>query len=90
MIEYTKLFVEFCFGLSMFVNAILFVPQIFRLFKTKNPVGLSLTTFVGFNTIQIFSILHGYIHKGLYFYVWNVIKFAIVWLHFFFDYSVQI
>ena len=67
MISYAKLFVEFFFGLSMFVNAILFVPQILRLFKTKNPVGLSLTTFIGFNAIQIFSILHGYIHNDYIF-----------------------
>jgi len=67
MIEYAKLFVEFCFGLSMFINAILFVPQIVRLFKTKNPVGVSLTTFVGFNIIQLFCILHGYIHNDYIF-----------------------
>ncbi|MDR2428144.1 MAG: hypothetical protein LBD19_04325 [Endomicrobium sp.] len=67
MIEYAKLFVEFCFGLSMFINTILFVPQIVRLFKTKNPVGVSLTTFVGFNIIQLFCILHGYIHNDYIF-----------------------
>ena len=67
MIEYAKLFVEFCFGLGMFINAILFVPQIVRLFKTKNPVGVSLTTFIGFNIIQIFSLLHGYIHNDYIF-----------------------
>jgi MtN3 and saliva related transmembrane protein len=67
MIEYAKLFVEFCFGLGMFINAILFVPQIVKLFKTKNPVGVSLTTFIGFNIIQIFSLLHGYIHNDYIF-----------------------
>jgi MtN3 and saliva related transmembrane protein len=67
MIEYAKLFVEFWFGLGMFINAILFVPQIVRLFKTKNPVGVSLTTFIGFNIIQIFSFLHGYIHNDYIF-----------------------
>jgi MtN3 and saliva related transmembrane protein len=66
MIEYAKLFVEFCFGLSMFINVILFIPQIVKLFKTKNSVGVSLTTFIGFNTIQIFSIPHSYIHKDIF------------------------
>jgi MtN3 and saliva related transmembrane protein len=47
----------------MFANAFLFVPQIIRLLKTKNSDGFSLTTFVGFNIIQVFCILHGYIHK---------------------------
>jgi MtN3 and saliva related transmembrane protein len=51
----------------MFINSILFVPQIIRLFKTKNSEGLSLITFIGFNIIQIFSILHGYIHKDYIF-----------------------
>ncbi|MDR1474214.1 MAG: hypothetical protein LBS38_00780 [Endomicrobium sp.] len=67
MIEYLKYFVEFCFSLGMFVNAVLFFPQIVKLFKTKNVEGLSLLTFIGFNIIQFFSLLHGYIHKDYIF-----------------------
>jgi MtN3 and saliva related transmembrane protein len=63
MLEYAKIFVEFCFGLGMFVNAFLFIPQIISLFKTKNSDGFSFATFIGFNIVQVFCILHGYIHK---------------------------
>jgi MtN3 and saliva related transmembrane protein len=47
----------------MFINAVLFLPQFFNLYKTKSSKGLSLITFIGFNIIQLFSILHGYLHN---------------------------
>ena len=65
-------FVEIMFGLSMFVNAMLFVPQAIRLFNTKNVRGLSLITFAGFNVIQFFTILHGYLNKD-YILMWGFI-----------------
>jgi MtN3 and saliva related transmembrane protein len=67
MIEYLKYFVEVCFGLGMFVNAVLFFPQGVKLLKTKNVEGISLITFVGFNIVQLFGLLHGYIHKDYIF-----------------------
>ncbi|MDR2436907.1 MAG: hypothetical protein LBD17_02375 [Endomicrobium sp.] len=67
MIEYLKYFVEVCFGLGMIANAVLYFPQVVKLFKTKNVKGISLITFVGFNIIQLFSLLHGYIHKDYIF-----------------------
>lgn len=56
-------FIESFFGLGLFVNAILFVPQIFKLYKVKNSAGFSLVTFLGFNLIQLFTIFHGYLHS---------------------------
>ncbi|MDR3195573.1 MAG: hypothetical protein LBT58_02130 [Endomicrobium sp.] len=67
MIESAKFFVELCFGSGMFINAVLFTPQIARLLKTKNSKGLSLITFIGFNIIQLFGFLHGYIHNDYIF-----------------------
>lgn len=61
--EYIKCFIELMFGLSMFINSILFIPQAIKIYKTKNASGLSCTTFAGFNIIQIFTILHGYIRN---------------------------
>jgi MtN3 and saliva related transmembrane protein len=55
--------VEFCFSTALFINAILFVPQAIELFKTKNANNLSLTTFLGFNLIQVAIILHGIFKK---------------------------
>lgn len=60
-------FIETVFGLGMFINAILFIPQVIRLLKTHNSNDLSLLTFGGFNFIQIFCILHGYLHQDYIF-----------------------
>lgn len=53
--------VELIFSLRLFVNVALFVPQIIKLYKTKNAEGISLLTFSGFVFIQFFTFLHGYI-----------------------------
>jgi MtN3 and saliva related transmembrane protein len=55
--------VETIFSLGLFINAILFVPQIIRLYQKKDSREVSLLTFGGFNVIQFFTILHGYIHS---------------------------
>lgn len=55
--------IEIVFGLGLFINAALFIPQIIRLYRTKDAGGLSLITFAGFNLIQLFTLLHGYLHK---------------------------
>ncbi len=55
--------IEMMFGLGMFINAFLFLPQAFRIYKEKSAVGVSLSTFAGFLIIQLFIILHGIIHQ---------------------------
>ena len=40
--------IEFLFACALFVNALLFIPQIYRLYKEKSAKGVSLTTFGGF------------------------------------------
>ncbi len=56
-------FVNVIFSLCLFFNAILFIPQALRIMREKNAKGVSLFTFIGFNIIQIFTILHGYFAK---------------------------
>jgi MtN3 and saliva related transmembrane protein len=63
MSEYIKYFIDLIFGVAMFLNAVLFIPQFIRLHKTKDSSGLSLITFAGFNFIQIATVLHGYLYK---------------------------
>ena len=54
------------FGFGLFINAALFIPQVVKLFRTKDASELSLLTFGGFNLIQIFMIWHGYLqHDGI-------------------------
>lgn len=52
--------VEFIFGLGLFLNAALFIPQIISLYKAKTAQGVSLLMFMGFNFIQLSTVLHGY------------------------------
>ncbi len=66
MPPWIKDLIEIIFSLGLFFNAALFVPQAIKLWKTKKAEGLSLTTFAGFNVIQLFIILHAYIlHDAL-------------------------
>lgn len=55
----TEWIIQLGFSLSLLVNALLFIPQIITLIKTKSSQGLSLVTFAGFNIIQLFILLHG-------------------------------
>lgn len=59
----TEKIIEFGFSISLLVNALLFLPQIKSLLKFKSTKGISLTTFVGFNIIQFFTLLHGLLTK---------------------------
>lgn len=52
--------VECAFPLCLTFNALIFVPQSIKIFRTKNVQGLSAVTFVGFNIVQLVSALHGY------------------------------
>ncbi len=72
--EYIKCVIELMFGLSMFINAILFIPQAVKIYKTKNTSGLSCTTFAGFNVIQMFTIMHGYIRNDYVLVVGNALS----------------
>ncbi len=62
-LSWLESFVESAFALGLFVNAVLFIPQAIAIHKSKSALGQSLITFAGFNLIQIFTILHAYIHK---------------------------
>lgn len=54
--------IEILFSLALFVNAALFIPQAIRLLQKEDSSELSLTTFAGFNAIQLLTALHGFIN----------------------------
>ncbi|MDR1361889.1 MAG: hypothetical protein LBJ16_01580 [Holosporaceae bacterium] len=56
-------FIEVAFGFCLFVNALLFVPQAVKIYKTKNAESLSLMMFLGFNISQIITVIHASIFK---------------------------
>jgi|SRR6185437_9247354 len=61
--------IEFIVGIGVFINAILFVPQIMKLIKWKNAQSLSLLTFIGFDIINILLVIHGLIrHDNILFF----------------------
>jgi len=47
------------FGLGLFGNAALFVPQAIALWRKKSAEGVSLLTFAGFNILQVIAVVHG-------------------------------
>jgi MtN3 and saliva related transmembrane protein len=47
----------------MIINACLFLPQAWRLWKTKSADGVSVVSFVGFSTLQLIGALHGYFQR---------------------------
>lgn len=53
--------VEFGFAIGLLINALLFIPQITVILKTKSVKGVSFITFFGFNLIQFFTMMHGFI-----------------------------
>lgn len=55
--------IEVVFSLGLFFNAILFIPQALRIARSKSAEGVSLFTFIGFNLMQIFTVLHAYFAK---------------------------
>jgi MtN3 and saliva related transmembrane protein len=52
-------FVAIVFGLGLFCNALLFVPQVIAVWRKKTDQGISLITFAGFSILQIIAIIHG-------------------------------
>ncbi len=60
-----KYFIESVFSIGLFINAVLFIPQIIRLYKAKHAHDVSLLTFAGFNIISVFIFLHAFIRNDL-------------------------
>ena len=58
-----KIIVDVLYTLALFANAILFLPQAYRLYQKKHARDVSLVTFFGFNIIQVLSILNGVYYK---------------------------
>ncbi|MDR2724037.1 MAG: hypothetical protein LBB25_02410 [Holosporaceae bacterium] len=65
MKDYFVWAIEIIFGIGMFLNAILFIPQAIKIYNKKNSDGLSVVTFIGFNIVQLSAVFHGYIHEDL-------------------------
>ena len=58
-----KSIVAVVFGFGMLINACLFVPQAWRLWKSKRAEGVSVLSFAGFNALQLIGVVHGYFQQ---------------------------
>lgn len=58
-----KDFVAVLFGLGLFCNALLFVPQAIAVWRKKTDEGISLITFGGFSILQVVGIAHGVLQQ---------------------------
>ena len=82
----TIAFIHTVFGISVFLNAVFFIPQAVNLFKQKNSQNMSLFMFLGFNIMQLFTALHGYLVKDyllmigflLSFFTCGIVTFLII------------
>ena len=55
-----KEIVSAVFGFGLIINACLFVPQAWHLWKAKRADGVSIPSFLGFCSIQLVAMLDGY------------------------------
>lgn len=53
--------VEALFALALLVNAALFLPQAWKIYKKRDGSGISLITFGGFWITQLLTALHAFI-----------------------------
>lgn len=51
--------INIIFAIALFVNSLLFIPQIRCLYKNKHVGNTSILTFAGFNIMNLFGVLHG-------------------------------
>lgn len=54
-----KQIVAVIFGLGLFCNALLFVPQVLAVWRKKTDEGISVVSFGGFSVLQAIAIVHG-------------------------------
>ena len=57
--------IEAIFGAALFINALLFIPQIIKIIREKSSQGVSLITFVGFLLIQLSAVLYGLVKQDM-------------------------
>lgn len=58
-----KLIVDLIFDVALFVNAVIYVPQVLKVIRLKEARELSFITFFGICLLQLSMALHGYVHQ---------------------------
>src|SRR2546425_651590 len=68
--------VHIIFSICLFASSLVFIPQAWSLYKTKDPRGVSLLMFLGFNITQLFTIWHAYYLKDYSLFWGTILIFA--------------
>jgi len=61
--EIVKTTVDIIFGFGLFINAIIYLPQVIKIIRLKEAKDLSFVTFFGICLLQLVMGLHGYFHQ---------------------------
>ena len=57
--------IQHLFYLALLLNSTILLPQIIKIFKTKNVKNLSIISFLGFLFMQIITLLHAIFHQDI-------------------------
>lgn len=68
--------IEGFFAVALFINAMLFIPQAWRIHKTRTAAGVSLITFGGFFITQLLTIAHAFIAHDMILLVGYILALA--------------
>jgi MtN3 and saliva related transmembrane protein len=72
----TTTFAEFMFAVALFVNAALFLPQAWKIFKKKKADEISLLTFGGFWVTQLLTVIHSIIRNDHILFIGYILALA--------------
>lgn len=72
--------VDTFFFIGSVVNALLFLPQAYKIFKAKHAKDVSLPTFLGFNLIQIITGAHGALYHDTILVIGTILNFIACFL----------
>lgn len=61
--EVGKYLSDLLYGSALFINALLFIPQAWKIYKKKTAEEASLIMFGGFNLIQLLGFINGVYNK---------------------------
>ena len=74
MINFYVNSLEFMFAIALFANALLFLPQGWKIYKQKKSDEVSVITFIGFWFIQLLTVFHALLRHDWILLVGNIIS----------------
>lgn len=63
MYYYFREAITYAFGMALFINAMLFIPQIIRVYAQRCSKSVSMLTFVGFLAVNLLAVAYGVVRQ---------------------------